>query len=93
VTVERLNQVGRAEKALRSLGLTVFRVRHHGDVARLELGAAELPRLEDAAFRKAVDQAVKACGYTFVAVDLEPFRTGRLNDAIKPQAGLALDVL
>jgi uncharacterized protein len=93
VTVERLNQVGRAEKALRSLGLTVFRVRHHGDVARLEVGADELPRLHDAAFRSQVDQAVKACGYTFVAVDLEPFRTGRLNDAISRQSGLALDVL
>jgi pyridinium-3,5-biscarboxylic acid mononucleotide sulfurtransferase len=93
VTVERLNQVGRAEKALRALGLSVFRVRHHGDVARLEVGAAELPRLHDAAFRSAVDKAVKACGYTFVAVDLEPFRTGRLNDAITGQSGLTLDVL
>ncbi|MBK7860164.1 MAG: ATP-dependent sacrificial sulfur transferase LarE [Archangiaceae bacterium] len=93
VTVERLTQVGRAEKALRGLGLSVFRVRHHGDVARLEVSAAELPRLDDAAFRKAVDQAVKACGYTFVAVDLEPFRTGRLNDAITAQGGLALQVL
>lgn len=93
VTVERLNQVGRAEKALRALGLSIFRVRHHGDVARLELGAAELPKLDDAAFRKRVDQAVKAAGYTFVAVDLEPFRTGRLNDAITGQSGLALDVL
>lgn len=93
VTVERLNQVGRAEKALRGLGLSVFRVRHHGDVARLEVSAAELPRLHDAAFRSSVDKAVKACGYTFVAVDLEPFRTGRLNDAITGQSGLTLDVL
>jgi uncharacterized protein len=93
VTVERLNQVGRAEKALRALGLSVFRVRHHGDVARLEVSAAELPKLNDAAFRKGVDQAVKAAGYTFVAVDLEPFRTGRLNDAITGQSGLQLDVL
>jgi uncharacterized protein len=93
VTVERLNQVGRAEKALRSLGLSIFRVRHHGDVARLEISAAELARFDDAAFRKTADQAVKACGYTFVAVDLEPFRTGRLNDAIPAGSGLSLDVL
>ncbi len=93
VTVERLNQVGRAEKALRAVGLSVFRVRHHGEVARLEVSADELPRLHDAAFRAAVDKAVKACGYTFVAVDLEPFRTGRLNDSITRQSGLALDVL
>ena len=93
VTVERLNQVGRAERALRALGLSVFRVRHHADVARLEVGSDELPRLHDAVFRKSVDDAVKACGYTFVAVDLEPFRTGRLNDAITSQSGRALDVL
>ncbi|MBL8956011.1 MAG: ATP-dependent sacrificial sulfur transferase LarE [Myxococcaceae bacterium] len=93
VTVERLNQVGRAEKALRALGLSIFRVRHHGDVARLEVGADELGRLHDAVFRSEVDKAVKACGYTFVAVDLEPFRTGRLNDAITPQPGLGLNVL
>jgi uncharacterized protein len=94
VTVERLNQVGRAEKALKALGLTIFRVRHHGDVARLEVCADELPRLHDAAFRAEVDKAVKAAGYTFVAVDLEPFRTGRLNDALKQpitaQSGLGL---
>jgi len=93
VTVERLNQVGRAEKALRALGLSIFRVRHHGDVARLEVGADELPRLHDAAFRSEVDKAVKAAGYTFVAVDLEPFRTGRLNDTITAQSGLGLNVL
>ena len=93
VTVERLNQVGRAEKAVRALGLSVFRVRHHGDVARLEVGEGEQAKLHDAAFRGAVDKAVKACGYTFVAIDLEPFRTGRLNDAITGKSGLALDVL
>jgi uncharacterized protein len=93
VTVERLNQVGRAEKALRALGLKTFRVRHHGDIARLEVSAEELPLLSESAFRAAADQAVKACGYGFVAVDLEPFRSGRLNDALKRPEGLALAVL
>lgn len=88
VTSERLTQIGRAEAAVKALGLRIFRVRHHGDVARLELGADELQRALDPALRARLDQALKACGYRFVAVDLEPFRSGRLNDALAPQFSL-----
>lgn len=84
VTVERLRQIGAAEKAVRSLGFVNFRVRYHGEVARLELAAEEHARMLDAATRDAVNAAIKAQGFTFVAVDLEPFRSGRLNDALKP---------
>jgi len=94
VTVERLNKVGGAERALRALGLRTFRVRYHGEVARLEVAAEELPQLLDPAFRSNVDQAVKAAGFTFVAVDLEPFRSGRLNDSLQPAISrIALPVL
>ena len=94
VTVERLTKVGGAEKALRALGLRTFRVRYHGEVARLEVSADELPRLAEPDFRAAVDQAVKKQGFTFVAVDLEPFRSGRLNDSLKPAvSGLSLPVI
>ena len=93
VTAQRLNQVGRAEQGLKKLGLRIFRVRYHGDVARLEIDANELPRLFDSDFRRAVDSAVKASGFTFVAIDLEPFRSGRLNDALRNGGGMALPVL
>lgn len=92
VTVERLSQVERAEAALRSLGLLQFRVRYHQEVARLELGEDELKRLESAPFRQRVDEAVKSAGFTYVAVDLEPFRSGRLNDSLKAR-GLSLPVV
>ncbi len=82
VTVERLQKVGRAEQALRALGLQVFRVRFHEQVARLEVSQEELPRLFDPAFREQVNAAVRAQGFTFVALDLEPFRTGRMNDLL-----------
>lgn len=82
VTVERLAQVGAAEDALRSLGFREFRIRHHGDVARLELAELELPRLLDGSLRARVDAAVRAVGYRFVAIDLEPFRSGRMNDGL-----------
>lgn len=86
VTVERLKQVGAAEKAVRSLGFVNFRVRYHGEVARLELAAEEHARMLDPQTRDAVNAAIKAQGFTFVAVDLEPFRSGRLNDSLKKGA-------
>ena len=80
VTPERLGQVARAEEALQDLGFSIFRVRHHGDAARVEIGEEELPRLlESAELRARVSEAVKAAGFRFVALDLEPFRSGRMN--------------
>lgn len=89
VTVERLKQIGAAEKAVRELGFVNFRVRFHQEVARLEVAAEELPRVF--AQREAVNAAIRAQGFTFVALDLEPFRSGRLNDALT--SGLALPVV
>ncbi len=77
VTVERLAAVGGAEEDLAELGFRRFRVRHHGDVARIELGADELGRLADAALRERLVEAIKRRGFRFVAVDLEPFESGR----------------
>lgn len=94
VTVQRLKQVAEAERALRGLGLVTFRVRHHDQVARLEVSGEEFHRLLDGEFRGRVDRALKAAGYTFVALDLEPFRSGRLNDVLAPPAPtLSLPVL
>jgi uncharacterized protein len=87
VTPERLQQVERAEAALGALGLRVVRVRHHGQVARLELGADD--QAVAFAHRAEVVAAVKAAGFAAVALDLEPFRSGRLNEL----SGLVLPVV
>lgn len=79
VTPERLARVGRAEAALRALGLGKCRVRHHGDVARIELEPEGDRRLADPSLRRQVVQAVKEAGFRFVALDLEGYRTGSLN--------------
>ena len=79
VTPERLRQVGAAESALRSLGFCVFRVRHHGEVARLELGEGESDRLQEPVLRAAVVAAVRAAGFRFVTLDLADYRSGSLN--------------
>jgi uncharacterized protein len=88
VTEERLLQVGSAESELRALGLRTFRVRYHGDIARLEVSAEELSRFADADFRERVNTALRGHGFKYVALDLEPFRSGRLNEAagIRPGA-------
>jgi pyridinium-3,5-biscarboxylic acid mononucleotide sulfurtransferase len=79
VTRERLEQLARSEMALRALGLREFRVRFHGEVARIEVAEAELPRLLDVRVEAA--RALREAGFKFVSVDLEPFRSGRLNEA------------
>jgi uncharacterized protein len=81
VTEERLHQVGSAESELRALGLRTFRVRYHGDIARLEVAAEEVARFADADFRDRVNAALRGHGFKYVALDLEPFRSGRLNEA------------
>ena len=82
VTVEALRQIEKAEAALKSLGFRQVRVRHHGDVARIEVEEAELARL--VAERARVTDAVRNAGYKFVAADLEGYSTGSLNRTWKP---------
>ncbi|MCZ6710842.1 MAG: ATP-dependent sacrificial sulfur transferase LarE [Gammaproteobacteria bacterium] len=76
----KLAQVERAEDAIAGFGFSQFRVRHHGDVARLELLPEEFTLALDN--RGEIETAIKACGYRFVALDLGGFRSGSLNDGI-----------
>jgi uncharacterized protein len=79
VTAERLVQIDRAEAALRRLGYTQIRVRHHGEIARVELDDHGFERLNDAGARAALAAAVREAGFRYVAVDVEGYRTGSLN--------------
>src|SRR3954463_7610210 len=79
VTPERLAQLARSEMALRALGLREFRVRYHGEIARIETGEEDFQRL--VAVRAEAVEALQEAGFRFVTVDLEPFRSGRLNEA------------
>ena len=80
VTSERLAQVERAEQALRDLGIDGnLRVRHHGDMARIELDAALLDVWLDESNARGLAAAVRAAGFRRVAVDLRGFRSGSLN--------------
>jgi pyridinium-3,5-biscarboxylic acid mononucleotide sulfurtransferase len=77
VTVERLGVVAAAESAVRALGFGQLRVRHYGELARIELDPAELPLAVDR--RAELVAAVRGVGYRFVTLDLEGFRSGSLN--------------
>ncbi|MEJ5943792.1 ATP-dependent sacrificial sulfur transferase LarE [Pseudokineococcus basanitobsidens] len=76
VSPEKLAQVEAAEAALRDLGLGDLRVRHHGDVARLEVPEADLPALVSAPLREEAVRAVRAAGFRFVALDLSGVQSG-----------------
>ena len=82
VTVEALRQIGRAERALRGLGLRQVRVRHHDRIARIEIAPADFPRLLDDELRTQIVAAVRAAGYLYVTLDLAGYRTGSLNEAL-----------
>jgi uncharacterized protein len=78
-----LLKVGRAEDLLRKLGLTQVRVRHHGEIARVEVRPEEFEKLMTESARRKVAAELKKLGYTYVALDLEGYRTGSLNEPFR----------
>lgn len=83
VTRAKLARIDRAEAALKSHGFRQCRVRDHGSVARIEIDITQLPGLLES--RGAVVRALKEAGFTYVALDLEGFRSGSLNEGVKTE--------
>ena len=81
VTQEKLTRIDRAESALKGLGFRQCRVRDHGSVARIEVEAADIPRLLE--FRKEISTAVREAGFAYVSLDLDGFRSGSMNLTIQ----------
>jgi len=82
VTGEKLRMIEAAEAVLRRLGFRICRVRHHDDLARVELGRDELPRALEADINRAIVRELKAVGYRYVTLDLQGYRTGSLNEGL-----------
>ncbi len=83
VTRRRLRQIEEAEARLRSLrSWTALRVRHHGELARLEVDPGDLERLAEPALRREVAGALREAGFTRACLDLEGYRRGALNEAL-----------
>jgi len=87
VTAEALLAVENGEEALRSLGFRQFRVRHHGDIVRIEIAGDELPRAFTTEMASEFTRIFKGLGFKYVTLDLEGFRSGSMN------AVLPIDVL
>ncbi len=79
ITVERLRQIDSCETFLRENGFRNYRVRYHDDVARIEVGTEEIPRLLDQHLRDSMVAAFKQAGFLFVTLDLQGYRTGSMN--------------
>jgi uncharacterized protein len=84
VTEERLRQIEVAEAGVRALGFGQFRVRHHGEIARIELDPSEQARAGEETIRVGLVEAVKAAGFRYAAIDLEGYRSGSLNPPREP---------
>jgi pyridinium-3,5-biscarboxylic acid mononucleotide sulfurtransferase len=85
VTVERLKQVEQAEAFLKDLGLIELRVRHHDAVARIEVHPNDFARVTEDETRQRILDAFKEIGFKFVALDLQGFRSGSLNEALSTE--------
>ena len=84
ITPERLAQVDQAERFLRGLGFRQVRVRHHDAIARIEVPAEEFSRLLQ--YAESIVAKLKSLGYTYVALDLEGYRSGKMNDLLRREA-------
>lgn len=82
VTPEALSVIERGEDALRALGFRQLRVRHHGDIVRIEIGRDELPRALNEEMARQFAAAFKELGFKFVTLDLEGFRSGSMNQLL-----------
>lgn len=82
ITTELLDRVAAAEACLRGLGFTQFRVRHHGDIARIEVSRDALPKFLDDEVSREIIARLKELGYVYVTLDLEGYRTGSMNEVL-----------
>jgi uncharacterized protein len=82
VTGEKLRMVEAAENALRALGFRICRVRHHDELARIEVGRDELARALDPELSPVIVRRLKEAGYRYVTIDLQGYRTGSLNEGL-----------
>lgn len=86
VTPENLLQVEQAEAAMHQLGFPQVRVRHHGELARVEIARADLPRALDMAMLDDITTAVRAAGFLYVTLDTQGYRSGSMNDVLPVSA-------
>jgi pyridinium-3,5-biscarboxylic acid mononucleotide sulfurtransferase len=88
VTVEKLRMIDQGEEIMRTLGFSQTRVRHHSDMARIEIAPEELPKVLTLEMFERLSHEFKSLGFRFVAVDVDGYRTGALNEGLTQIAPL-----
>jgi uncharacterized protein len=83
ITEDLVTRIDEAEKFVRGLGFKEVRVRHHGNIARIELGADEIPMMIGDGAMEKVSKKLESLGYLYVTVDLKGFRTGSMNEVLE----------
>jgi len=93
ITPEKLERVGAAERLIRGLGFRQVRVRHHGNLARVEVTPGDVGRLAGEEVRQCVVEELRRLGFTYVTLDLQGFRSGSMNEPLaqSPQGTRAID--
>jgi len=89
VTLETLRKIEAGEKLIRSLGFPVVRLRHHGDLARIEVPAADLARILRPATARKIADRLRSLGYLWTALDIEGYRMGSLNRGVEGRGRVA----
>jgi len=87
ITEKKLCAVDVVENMLRGQGFRQVRVRHHGETARIEVEPVEIPRIVNPAIRRKLLKCAKKAGFSYVAVDLEGYRTGSMNETLGKKRG------
>jgi uncharacterized protein len=86
VTAENLSQVERAEDAMHALGFPQVRVRHHGELARVEIARQDLPRALTLDKLDRITVALRSCGFVYITLDTQGYRSGSMNDVLPVSA-------
>ena len=82
MTVEKLGMIDEGEAIMRALGFSQTRVRHHGEIARIEIARDEMPKAFNVEIFDRIGREFKRIGFRFVALDVDGYRTGALNELL-----------
>lgn len=85
ITGERIEKVAQGEEMLKALGFRQFRVRYHGETVRIEVEEGDLKRFLEDGIRKRVVDGLKSIGFVYVTLDLQGYRTGSMNEALRKE--------
>ncbi len=91
ITEDRVRQVARCEDLLRSMGFDLFRVRYHGEIARIEIARERFDEILSPDHSEPILRAFKEAGFVYVTLDLEGFRSGSMNEVLQQKAGSGLE--